>query len=59
MSKKKDIKQVDSLAKKYGMSPEERPAFRDHIHELTRSGAGGSRSGGDFTFHELEKLRER
>jgi hypothetical protein len=56
MGKKKDIKQVDALAAKYRMSPEERAAFGEYIHSLKRIGHRGGGTGGDFTFKELEAL---
>jgi hypothetical protein len=57
MGRKQDIKEVDSLAKKHGMTEEQR---RDFLEECKREGDGGSKNErGDLTWDELDrKARE-
>lgn len=59
MGRKRDLGQVDAVAKEAGMTPEERRAFGAYIEECKGSGDYGSGPGGDFTMEELrEKARE-
>ena len=53
MAKSKDIKQVDAVIIKFGMSDEQGWGYRDYIHQLKGAGHGGSGKKGDFTFKEL------
>lgn len=57
MAKKWHIRQVDAIAKQYGMGAEARRKFREHIHMLKNSGHKGSLDDeGNFTFQELDEL---
>ncbi len=60
MGRKSDIREVDAIAKKFGMDPESRQEFGDFIEECKRIGDCGTKnSRGDFTWSELEqKARE-
>jgi hypothetical protein len=53
MGRKADLKQVDAVAGRYGMTPEQRREFGDDLEECKRSGDGGSSDRGDFTDDEL------
>jgi hypothetical protein len=53
---KKDIRTVNSISRKYKMTPKQRQRFHDRIHELKDRGHFGSAGGGDFTFEELEEI---
>lgn len=60
MGKKQDIKDIEAVAKQFGMDEEARRDFGDFIEECKRSGDRGSKNDkGDFTWQELErKARE-
>ncbi len=53
---KADIKEVESIARRHGMSRKQRREFGDYIHEKKQSGEGGSKPNGDFTYQELDQL---
>ena len=53
---KRDIKAFRDICKMNGMTDEERYEFSEYIHQLKRSGHGGTGTGGDFTFQELDSL---
>jgi hypothetical protein len=53
MSKKRDIRQVEAIAKEFGMGLEERREFGDYIEDCKRRGEKGSGKDGDFTYEEL------
>jgi hypothetical protein len=53
MSKKRDIRQIEAIAREFGMDPEERREFGDYIEDCKRRGERGSGEGGDFTYPEL------
>lgn len=55
MGRKRDLKQVDAVCRRHGMTREEEFAFREYIHELKDSGAGGTGPDGDFTEAELNE----
>lgn len=55
MGRKKDIREIDAIAKQFGMDAETRREFGDYLEECKRSGERGSRSGGDFTWDELQQ----
>ena len=60
MGKKSDIKDVERMAKRHGMSPEQRRDFGDYLEECKANGDVGTRNDrGDFTWDELDrKARE-
>jgi hypothetical protein len=59
MGRKRDIRQIDAIAREFEMDPQERREFGDHIEDCKRAGEKGSGKGGDFTYDELrEKARE-
>jgi hypothetical protein len=60
MGKKQDIKEVEAIARKYGMSPEQRRELGDYLEECKREGDGGTKNErGDYTWEEMdEKARE-
>lgn len=53
MARKADLREVDAIAREFGL---DRREFGDYLHELKRSGDRGSRANGDFT---TDELRER
>lgn len=53
MARKADLRQVDAIAREFGL---DRREFGDYLHELKRSGDRGSEANGDFT---TDELRER
>lgn len=56
MVRKRDLKDVDAVAKQFGMNKEQRRDFGDYLEECKESGDGGSRNDrGDFTWTELEE----
>ena len=59
MGKKRDIRQIEAIAREFEMDPEERREFGDYIEDCKRAGETGSGKDGDFTYDELrEKARE-
>ena len=53
MSKKRDIRQIEAIAKEFEMDPDERREFGDHVEDCKRKGEKGTGEDGDFTFREL------
>ena len=53
MGKKRDIRQIEAIAREFGMDPKERRDFGDYIEDCKRSGETGSGEDGDFTYEEL------
>jgi hypothetical protein len=53
MSKKRDIRQIEGVAREFRMDPKERREFGDYIEDSKRSGEKGSGKDGDFTYDEL------
>lgn len=60
MGKKKDIQQVEAVAREFNMNESERRDFGDFIEEEKAAGNGGTKNErGDFTYQELQqKARE-
>lgn len=60
MARKQDIKDVERVAKQFGMDSEQRRDFGDYLEDCKNSGDCGTRNDrGDFTWAELEeKARE-
>ena len=57
MGRKRELKDVDWIAKEGGLTPDEELDFRDYLHECKASGLKGSKNDrGDFT---KEEMRER
>jgi hypothetical protein len=55
MSRKRDIRQIDSIAREFAMGPRERREFGDYIEGCKRNGETGSGKNGDFTYQELRE----
>jgi len=53
MGKKRDIRQIDAIAREFEMDPEERREFGDYIESCKRAGERGTGMDGDFTYGEL------
>ena len=53
MGRKRDIRQIEGIAREFGMDPKERREFGDHIEDCKRNGERGSGPNGDFTYGEL------
>ena len=53
MGKKRDIRQIEAVAREFGMDPEERREFGDYIEDCKRLGERGSADTGDFTYADL------
>lgn len=60
MGKKKDIQQVEAVAREFNMTESERRDFGDFLEEEKAAGNVGTKNGrGDFTYLELQqKARE-
>ena len=60
LGNKKDIQQVEAIAKEFNMTEEERREFGDFLEEEKAAGNGGTKNKrGDFTYQELrQKARE-
>ena len=55
MARSRDLREVDSVAREFGL---DRREFGDFIHELKRGGERGSKANGDFTLDELRELAQ-
>ncbi|MBW4470053.1 MAG: hypothetical protein KME45_06570 [Stenomitos rutilans HA7619-LM2] len=60
MGRKKDIQQVEVVAREFNMTPEERRDFGDFLEAEKLSDHSGTKNDrGDFTYEELrQKARE-
>jgi hypothetical protein len=59
MSKKRDIRQIEAIAREFDMDADERREFGDYIEDCKRNGEKGSGNHGDFTYPELrDKVAE-
>lgn len=60
MGNKKDIQQVEAVAKEFSMTEEERREFGDFLEDEKATGNGGTKNErGDFIYQELrQKARE-
>ena len=57
MSKKKDIKQIEAIAREFGMDEAQRRDFGDYVEGEKQGGRRGSKNDkGDFTHEELREL---
>jgi len=58
--KKKDIQQVEAVAREFNMTEEERREFGDFLEDEKAVGNGGTKNErGDFSYQELrQKARE-
>jgi hypothetical protein len=56
MARKPDIKEIERMARKHGMTEEQRRDFGDFVEECKRAGDGGTKNDrGDFTWDELDR----
>jgi len=55
LSKKRDIQQIEAIAREFQMSPVERREFGDYVEDCKRSGVKGSGANGDYTYEELQQ----
>jgi hypothetical protein len=56
VARKDDLREIDAIAKQFGMDPEERRDFGDFLEECKRTGDRGTKNKrGDFTWSELEQ----
>ena len=53
MGRKRDIRQIEAIAKEFDMDDEERREFGDYVEDCKRRGELGSGQNGDFTYGEL------
>ena len=53
MSKKRDIRQIEAIAREFGMDADERREFGDYVEECKRTGETGTGKDGDFSYREL------
>jgi hypothetical protein len=60
VARKRDIKDVEAVARRFGMDPETRRDFGDYLEDCKRAGDVGTRNDrGDFTRDEMVgKARE-
>jgi hypothetical protein len=57
--RKEDLKQVDAVARRYGMNAQQRRDFGLFIEDEKASGGHGTKNErGDFTFEELCRLAQ-
>ena len=49
MGRKRDIRQIEAIAREFEMDSQERREFGDYIEDCKRAGEKGSGKGGDFT----------
>ena len=57
MGRKANLRQVDEVCRHHRMTPDQDRRFRRLLHELKKSGHGGTANGrGDFTRQELHDL---
>jgi len=58
--KKKDIQQVEAVAREFNMNEENRRDFGDFLESEKAIGNGGTKNErGDFTYQELKQKEER
>ncbi len=55
MGTKRDIRQIEAIARDSGMDVIERYEFGDYIEACKRRGERGSGKRGDFTYEELKR----
>jgi hypothetical protein len=53
MGRKRDIRQIEAIAREFDVGPEERREFGDYVEECKRQGERGSGKDADFTYGEL------
>ncbi len=59
MGKKRDIRQIEGIAREFQMDPRERREFGDYIEDCKSRGEKGTGKDGNFTYEELrEKARD-
>ncbi len=59
MGRKRDIRQIEAVAREFRMTDIQRREFGDYVEECKQQGDHGSGPNGDFTFQELrEKAQE-
>lgn len=58
MGKKRDIGQIEAIAREFGMRADERREFGDYVEECKRAGAAGLGPNGDYTYAELRTRAE-
>jgi hypothetical protein len=56
MGKKRDIRQIEAIARQFQMDDEERREFGDYVEECKRRGERGSADNGDFSYQELIEM---
>jgi hypothetical protein len=57
VGRKRDLRDVERVAKRFGMDPDTRREFGDFLEQSKRSGDRGSRNNrGDYTWPELNGL---
>jgi hypothetical protein len=54
MAKKRDIRQLEAVAREFGMDPVDRREFGDYLEICKRIGDLGSGPNGHFTYEELQ-----
>ena len=57
MARKRDIKQIEAIAREFQLNDEERREFGDYVEECKRNGEHGSGPRGDFTYEEFALRR--
>ncbi len=56
MARKSDIKEVERMARKHGMTEAQRRDFGDFLEDCKSQGEGGTKNDrGDFTWDELDQ----
>lgn len=53
MGRRRDIRQIEAIAREFDMDPEERREYGDYIEECKRSGEKGTGQNGDLIYDEL------
>ena len=52
---KRDIRQIEAIARELRMGPVERREFGDYVEDCKRRGERGTGNNGDFTYAELRQ----
>ena len=59
MARKRDVRQIEAIAREFGMNHAERREFGDYVEDRKRNGDRGSGPDGGFSYAELrEKAQE-
>jgi hypothetical protein len=52
---KRDLRQIQAIAREFGMGHVERREFGDYLEDCKRRGERGTGNNGDFTYEEMRQ----